>query len=50
VFIDFRLARCAENSKPDDSSFDWTTFLSGFFVQRQQTTRGFSRTGEAKIK
>jgi len=37
VFIDFRLARCAENAKPDDSSFDSGTFLGGFFVQRQQT-------------
>jgi len=37
VFIDFWLARCAKNSKPDDSSFDSGTFLGGFFVQRQQT-------------
>jgi len=35
VFIDFWLARCAKNSKPDDSSFDSGTFLGGFFVQRQ---------------
>jgi len=35
VFIDFWLARCAKNSKLDDSSFDSGTLLGGFFVQRQ---------------
>jgi hypothetical protein len=43
VFIDFWLARCAKNAKPDDSSFDSGTFLGGFFDPG-------SRTGEAKKK
>jgi hypothetical protein len=39
VFIDFWLARCAKNAKPDDSSFDSGTFLGGFFVQAAELAK-----------
>ena len=56
MFIDFWLARCAKNSKPDDSSFDSGTFLGGFFVQRQpaknkiDTTYLAGRSGKKREK